>query len=157
MTGECALLHEQLPAVVLLEKPRIVGFDLVQLVRKGRQLGDERLVGRRQRSQFFLQCEMRLLLVHVRVGEALGRQTLQPLLQVLQLGLVDETLSLERLLLLVSVSIVIPDVVGFRHPPGPRNGGHHCDCASRSQQRCLGDGRSSRSRPRGRPPSPAVR
>lgn len=53
---------------------------------------------------------MRLLLVHVRVGEALGRQALQTLLQVLQLGLVDKTLSFERLLLLVSVSIVQPIV-----------------------------------------------
>lgn len=110
MTGERALLHEQLPAVVLLEKPRIVGLDLVQLVREGRQLGDEGLVRRRQRSQLFLQSEMRLLLVHVRVGEALGRQALQTLLQVLQLGLVDKTLSFERLLLLVSVSIVQPNV-----------------------------------------------
>lgn len=50
---------------------------------------------------------MRLFLIHVRMGKTLGRQTLQPLLQVLQLGLVDKALCLERLLLLVLVSNVM--------------------------------------------------
>lgn len=105
MTRERALLHEQLPAVVLLDQTHVVGLDLVQLVRQGRQLGDERLVGCRERGQFFLQGKMGLLLVDLRVGKALGRQALEPLLQVLQLGLVNETFSFECLFLPMSASL----------------------------------------------------